>query len=131
MHDYVGLCAPSILQDVIAKYLSAHEYGKNYIETVRSKCKQSFAYMKKELELLDFKVANSHGGYFLWARLPKKNKIWKDAFEFALSLYREKQVGVVPGENFSNTKTDYVRMNIGTELPIIKDAAARLKSFQP
>ena len=129
-HDYVGLCAPSILQEVIAKYLSAHEYGKNYIETVRSKCKLSFAYMKKELELLDFKVADSHGGYFLWARLPEKRKIWKDAFEFALSLYQEKRVGVVPGENFSNTKTDYVRMNIGTELPIIKDAAARLKSFQ-
>jgi aspartate/methionine/tyrosine aminotransferase len=130
IHDYVGLCAPSILQEVIAKFLSAHEYGKNYIETVRSKCKQSFAYMKKELELLEFKVANSHGGYFLWARLPGKNKIWEDAFEFALSLYQEKQVGVVPGENFSNTKTNYVRMNIGTELPIIKDAATRLKSFQ-
>lgn len=130
IHDYVGLCAPSILQDVIAKYLSAHEYGKNYIETVRSKCKQSFAYMKKELELLGFKVANSHGGYFLWARLPGKKKIWKDAFEFALSLYQGKQVGVVPGENFSKTKTDYVRMNIGTELSIIKDAASRLKNFQ-
>jgi aspartate/methionine/tyrosine aminotransferase len=65
----------------------------------------------------------------LWARLPKKKKIWKDAFQFALSLYQEKQVGVVPGENFSNTKTDYVRMNIGTELPIIKEAASRLKQF--
>jgi aspartate/methionine/tyrosine aminotransferase len=129
IHDYVGLCAPSILQEVIAKYLSAHEYGKNYIETVRNKCKQSFAFMKKELELLEFKVAGSRGGYFLWARISKKRKIWKDAFEFALSLYQEKQVGVVPGENFSKTKTDYVRMNIGTELPIIKDAAARLKQF--
>ncbi len=130
MHDYVGLCAPSILQEVIARYLSVHEYGKNYIDTVRSKCKQSFAYMKKELELLEFKVADSSGGYFLWARLPGKRKIWQDAFEFALSLYQEKQVGVVPGENFSNTKTDCVRMNIGTELSIIKDAASRLRSFQ-
>jgi len=86
--------------------------------------------MKKELDLLDFKAADSQGGYFLWAQLPKKRKKWKDAFEFAISLYREKQVGVVPGENFSKTKTDYVRMNIGTELPIIKDAASRIKSFQ-
>ncbi len=129
IHDYVGLCAPSILQEVIAKYLSAHEYGKNYIETVRSKCKQSFAYMNKELELLDFKTANSRGGYFLWAQLPGKRKIWEDAFEFALLLYQEKQIGVVPGENFSKTKTDYVRMNIGTELSIIEDAASRLKTL--
>jgi len=129
MHDYTGLCAPSILQQTIARYLSTHDYGKNYLETIRNKCKRSFYYMKEELESLEFQAADSHGGYFLWARLPGKRKKWKDAFEFALSLYQETQVGVVPGENFSNTKPDYIRVNIGTELPIIKDAALRLKEF--
>ncbi|UCH93780.1 MAG: pyridoxal phosphate-dependent aminotransferase [Candidatus Aminicenantes bacterium] len=129
IHDYVGLCAPSILQAAVARYLSAFDYGKNYTGIVRNKCKQSFYYMKKELESIGFKAADSHGGYFLWARLPEINKKWKDAFEFALSLYQETRVGVVPGENFSNSKTDYVRMNIGSELPIIKDAASRLKKF--
>lgn len=129
IHDYVGLCAPSILQVAIAEFLSLHDYGRHYIETLRSKCKQSFTFMKTKLELLEFKVAKSHGGYFLWARLPGEKKIWKNAFEFAISLFQESQVGVVPGENFSNTKTDYVRMNIGTNLPIIIDTANRISQF--
>ena len=86
--------------------------------------------MKPELETLGFQVPGKHGGYFLWARMPESAMAkWPDAFEFALSLYRETQVAVVPGENFSPTKSDYVRMNIGTALPVIKDATSRIKRF--
>jgi len=130
MHDYVGLCASSILQVAIADYLKDYEFGATYSLSVRSKCRQSFAYMKQELNSLGFKVAPSQGGYFLWARLPEgSKKRWADAFEFAVELYRETGIGVVPGENFSLTKPGYLRMNIGTELTIIKDAAARFKKF--
>ena len=130
IHDYVGLCAASVLQWAIADYLGACDYGKTYIETVRNKCRVSFAYMNRELDTLGFTVAASRGGYFLWARLPEgSKKRWADAFGFAEELYKETGVGVVPGENFSRTKPDYLRMNIGTELDIIKEAAGRLKNF--
>jgi aspartate/methionine/tyrosine aminotransferase len=130
MHDYVGLCAPSILQAAIAGYLAAHREGKHYTRSLRTRCRKSFDYMKPELESLGFQVPDIHGGYFLWARMPESAMTkWPDAFEFALSLYRETQVGVVPGENFSPTKADYVRMNIGTALPVTKDAASRIKRF--
>jgi aspartate/methionine/tyrosine aminotransferase len=128
MHDYTGLCAPSILQTAIARYLAAHDYGKDYIETVRIKCKQSFDYMKKELTALGFAVEESDGGYFLWARMPETSK-YADAFEFALSLYEKTRVGVVPGENFSPFKKDYIRMNVGTELTVIEEAVSRIKIF--
>ncbi len=125
LHDYTGLCAPSVLQTAIAKYLAANNYGRDYINTVKSKCRQTFAYMKAKMEDLGFRVSRIEGGYFLWARLPGKHP-WNDAFEFALDLYEKKQVAVVPGENFSKTKNDYIRVNIAVELPVITEAAARI-----
>jgi len=126
IHDYTGLCAPSILQTAIAQYLSASDFGKDYIESIKEKCKRSYAYMKETVDRLGFTAEAIEGGYFLWAKLPSQEK---DAFTFALELYDRAKLGVVPGENFSRTKTDYIRMNIGTELPVIKNAAARLKDF--
>jgi aspartate/methionine/tyrosine aminotransferase len=128
MHDYTGLCAPSILQESIARYLSENRYGEEYIKSVRSKCRQAYSVMKGELDSLGFQVAETDGGYFMWARLPETGK-YADAFEFALSLYKETGVGVVPGENFSETKSDYIRMNIGTELSVIHDAIERIKNI--
>ena len=123
IHDYTGLCASSILQVAVAQYLSTSDFGKDYSESVRGKCKRSYGYMKEALDRLGFRVSAIEGGYFLWAKLPPPHE---DAYAFALDLYERVKVGVVPGENFSPTKTDYIRMNIGTELPVIKDAAARL-----
>ncbi len=126
MHDYTGLCASSILQVAIARYLSTSDFGKGYIESVKGKCKMSYADMKKVMDQLGFVVETIDGGYFLWAKLPSEQR---DAFKFALDLYNKVKIGVVPGENFSKTKTDYIRVNIATELPVIKDAASRLKEF--
>ncbi|MCX6583017.1 MAG: pyridoxal phosphate-dependent aminotransferase [Candidatus Aminicenantes bacterium] len=126
IHDYTGLCAPSILQAAIARYLSDFNFGQEYIATVKKKCKNSYAYMKKAMIQLGFDVKESRGGYFLWAKLPPPRT---DAFTFALALYSSSQVAVVPGENFSRTKTDYIRVNIGTGLPIIREAVLRIKGF--
>lgn len=126
IHDYTGLCAPSILQEAIARYLSENDFGLEYTAAVKGKCKNSYAYMKKALTELGFDVKESRGGYFLWAKLPRPHT---DAFTFALELYNRCQVAVVPGENFSRTKTDYIRVNIGTRLPIIREAISRIKGF--
>ena len=126
IHDYTGLCAPSILQAAIAQYLSATNFGEDYIESVKKKCKISYDYMKEVIEQLGFIVEIIKGGYFLWAKLPPEQP---DAFKFAFNLYNRVKLGIVPGENFSKTKTDYIRMNIATELSVIKDAASRLKEF--
>ena len=126
MHDYTGLCAPSILQVAIARYLSTSDFVKDYIESVKRKCKISYAYMKEIMDRLGFVVATIDGGYFLWAKLPAEQR---DAFKFALDLYNSVKIGVVPGENFSKTKTGYIRVNIATELPVIRNAASRLKEF--
>lgn len=128
MHDYTGLCAPSVLQEAIARYLEQQNQGKDYIESVRSRCKEAYYLMKQELTALAFDVADTGGGYFLWAGLPKDSQ-YADAFEFALSLYESQKVGMVPGENFSETKLRHLRLNIGTQRSIIREAVERLKTF--
>jgi aspartate/methionine/tyrosine aminotransferase len=126
MHDYTGLCAPSILQVAIARYLEQSGYGKDYIETVKRKCEASCRYLTGVLERERFDVAAIEGGYFLWAKLPQP---LNDALQFAEDLYDSVKIGVVPGENFSRTKTQFIRVNIAAEMPVIRDAAGRLQRF--
>ncbi|MCK5055671.1 MAG: pyridoxal phosphate-dependent aminotransferase [Candidatus Aminicenantes bacterium] len=126
IHDYTGLSAVPIFQRAIFEYLNRSNFGKGYIECAREKCKSSFAFMKKTLEESGFSTAEIHGGYFLWARLPAGRE---DAFTFALDLYKKVKVGVVPGENFSLTKKNYIRLNIAQEMATIRDAAERIKKF--
>jgi aspartate/methionine/tyrosine aminotransferase len=126
IHDYTGLCAPSILQSAIAHYLSENDFGKAYTADIKEKCKNAYTYMKKALAKLEFDVKESSGGYFLWAKLPRPHT---DAFTFAQELYNSSQVAVVPGANFSPTKTDFIRVNIGTQMPIIQEAISRIKGF--
>jgi aspartate/methionine/tyrosine aminotransferase len=126
MHDYTGLCAPSILQTTIADYLETSQYGENYIAILKQKCRKSFEYMKNILHPLGFHVSPISGGYFIWARLPQK---FNDAFSFAVKLFEDVGVGVVPGENFSHNKHNYIRINIAHEINVIVDAAERLKQF--
>lgn len=126
LHDYTGLCAPSILQAAIVNYLSDYDFGRSYIDTVKGKCKKSYDFMKKAMDRLGFEVKEGRGGYFLWTKLPRS---YTDAFTFALELYNKVQVAVVPGENFSRTKKDYIRINIGTGMPVIREAVLRIKGF--
>lgn len=126
IHDYTGLSAVPVFQSAIFEYLDKYGYGQEYTASVREKCKKSFTYMKETLEELGFAVAGTHGGYFLWAKLPVD---YKDAFSFALELYNKVKVGIVPGENFSLTKKSYVRLNIALEMAIIKEAAGKISEF--
>ncbi len=123
IHDYTGLSAVSIFQRVIVEYLEKFSYGAGYLKSVRQACQEGFHKMKASLEALHFLVAEAQGGYFLWARLPEK---YQDAFQFAMDLYMSSRVGVVPGENFSPVKKNYLRLNIAQEQKIIIEAAARI-----
>jgi aspartate/methionine/tyrosine aminotransferase len=126
MHDYTGLCAPSILQAAIARYLTGNDFGSRYIETVKRKCRESYEIMNEALMQLGFDPAAIDGGYFMWAQLPP---IMSDAFRFAGELFESTGIGVVPGENFSPNKTRHVRLNIAVEKAVIGEAVIRIKRF--
>ena len=126
IHDYTGLCAPSILQRAIAIYLEKYHLGQSYLADLRQRLHRSFGFMRNELSQIGFAIPPIDGGYFIWARLPER---YPDGFQFALDLYREQKVAVVPGEHFSRDCANFVRINIAKPLDELQTAAQRIAAF--
>jgi aspartate/methionine/tyrosine aminotransferase len=126
VHDYIGLCAPSLLQQALANYLEKSYYAKDYVATFRGNVAQSFAALGKTLTELNFNIPKIDGGCFIWAQLPSS---FPDGFRFASMLYRDNKVAVIPGEHFSPTKTDWIRFNIARPMDEIIAAERELVIF--
>ncbi|HCT30858.1 MAG TPA: hypothetical protein DIW31_09010 [Bacteroidales bacterium] len=126
IHDYIGLCAPSLLQQALADYLRDSDFAKDFTSTFRSNVKNSFDVLVNTLKEIGFYIPPIHGGCFVWAKLPDG---WTDGFEFASQLYEEQQVAVIPGEHFSISKKNWVRFNIARPLSEINAACKAIKTF--
>ena len=126
IHDYTGLCAPSILQKAVAGYLEEFNFGDEYVKSLRNKISWSYNFVKKKLEKIGFKISEAEGGYFVWAKLPAGIK---DGFQFAIDLYNSQKVAVVPGIHFSENCQNFVRINIAREREEIEEALARIENF--
>lgn len=126
IHDYTGLCAPSILQQAIVEYLKKNNLGENYISNLRNRLNESFNFLSGELEKLGFEIPETKGGYFVWAKLPEK---YYDGFTFAIDLYDQQKVAVIPGEHFSVNAKNYIRFNIAREKSEIEEGIKRIKEF--
>ena len=126
IHDYTGLCTPSLLQIAIAEYLKKNDFGKNYLAALRGKIKESFETMHPVLEKSGFIMPPIDGGYFIWAKIPAP---FTDGFDFAMSLYEKVKVGTVPGIHFSEKGNDFIRISIAKPAPEIAEAASRIADF--
>ena len=109
LHDYTGLCVPSVLQEALEKFLSVPEAGNIYVSLLRNNIVEGFNYFKAGLQALNFYIPPIDGGYFLWTRLPKP---LISGVEFAEELYLQKKVAVVPGIHFSDDAQSWIRINI-------------------
>jgi aminotransferase len=126
IHDYTGLCAPSILQQAIVEYLKENDFGKDYISNLRNKLRDSYNHLSGELEKLGFEIPETKGGYFVWAKLPEK---YSNGFKFAIDLYDQQKVAVIPGEHFSDNAINYIRFNIAREKSEVEEGIKRIKDF--
>ncbi len=126
IHDYTGLSSPSVLQKAIARYLAAHDNGKEYLMALRRMVKTSFTTLEKMLSRLGFRIPPIDGGYFIWAELPNGSD---DGLVFAEELYEKEKVAVVPGIHFSDAGNRFVRFNIARPLEEIQEAARRIERF--
>ncbi|HSH53255.1 MAG TPA: pyridoxal phosphate-dependent aminotransferase [Bacteroidales bacterium] len=126
IHDYTGLCAPSVLQEAIVRYLKNNNYGERYISSLRENLKASYQLLSLELKKLGFIIPETKGGYFVWAQLPKD---FSDGFKFAVDLYEQQRVAVIPGEHFSVNTVDYIRLNIARPIAEVTEGIQRIKSF--
>lgn len=126
IHDYVGLCSPSILQEALARYIQSSIFGYNYVSDLRLKLKSTFNILKEELEKLGFYIPETKGGYFIWAKLPSK---FVDGFDFSMKLFQETKLAVIPGIHFSKNYNNYIRINIARNKTEINEAIKCLNRF--
>ena len=126
IHDYIGLCAPSVLQYAISEYLSVSDYGSDYTGQIRDKLSDNYSLAKTELEKSGFYVEPAGGGYFVWCRLPSGAG---NGVDFAIKLYDNQKVGIVPGIHFSGEAGFYVRINIAREKEELVEGLSRIRQF--
>jgi aspartate/methionine/tyrosine aminotransferase len=126
VHDYTGLCAPSLLQTALAAYLDKYSFGRDYTDELRDKLKGNYNQLKDALNELGFSVLPAQGGYFVWAKLPPA---FTDGFDFAMALYDEQKVATIPGIHFSEQGKNFVRFNIARHPYEISMAISKIKTF--
>jgi methionine aminotransferase len=126
IHDYIGLCAPSVLQEALAGYLENNDFGIDFVQGFRDDVKQNFNNLSKVLIELGFQIPLINGGCFIWSKLPSK---FDSGFNFAHSLYQEVGVAIIPGEHFSANHKSWVRFNIARPAQEIQKAAELITQF--
>lgn len=109
LHDYTGLCVPSVLQEALVRFLDIPGIGDEYVRLLREKISWGFNFYKKELESIGFYIPPTDGGYFVWTRLPAH---LTDGVAYANHLYDQYKVAVVPGIHFSVEATAWIRINV-------------------
>ncbi len=126
IHDYTGLCSPSVLQEALARYLEHYAFGTAYTQWLREILATNYKKLSGELEAVGFKVIPAQGGYFVWARLPQG---FNDGFRFAIELYEKTKVAVVPGIHFSSSARNFIRLNIARPENEILTAMEKIREF--
>lgn len=126
IHDYIGLSAPSVLQEALVIYLRDNNFGKAFVHQFREDVKRNFNYLSENLANLSFMIPPIDGGCFIWAKLPAE---FDSGFEFAYQLYQNKGVAIIPGEHFSKNHSSWVRLNIARPFHEIDEATKRIANF--
>ncbi len=126
IHDYTGLCAPALFQKALVKYLKSYDFGITYLTDLRNNLIKNYNYLCGVLTDLGFKIPKTDGGYFVWAELPDGIT---DGFRFAIDLYDQHKVAVIPGIHFSDNCSNFIRVNIARTEEEIEAAVSELKKY--
>jgi len=65
IHDYIGLCAPSILQQALVDYLEGSDFATEFTSFFRQEVRKSFNTLKETLYQLGFSIPKFDGGCFV------------------------------------------------------------------
>jgi aspartate/methionine/tyrosine aminotransferase len=126
MHDYIGLCVANPMQTALLEYIQTEGFLNSYVLELRKKLKTSFDALHHALTDLHFDIPPIEGGYFIWAKLPSPHN---DGFKFAIDLYEQQKVAIIPGIHFSAKGKSFVRFNAARELNEIEAGIEGLKKF--
>lgn len=126
IHDYTGLCVANPIQTAIKEYIAECGFINEYVHITRKSIFESFSLLQKELNKLKFTIPTIEGGYFIWAELPTQ---FDDCFRFAVDLYDNQKVAIIPGIHFSQNAIRFVRFNAAHPISVITKAIECINNF--
>ncbi len=128
VHDYLTICAPSIMQFAALK---AYNLQEDYFESLKNRYQKNRDEIVKGLRKLGFGVMKPKGAYYLLADI---SSFGMNDLEFADFLVKDKGVATVPDSSFYETKgrkesdgSKYIRFSFSHKLETIKDALLRIE----
>ncbi len=128
VHDYLTVCAPSLLQYAILK---AFDLSPIYYNELINRYQKNRDFFHNQLLSLGMKVFNPQGAYYMFADI---SQFGMNDIEFANYLVKDEGVATVPGSSFymnkrfgNNPGSNYVRFSFSQKLETLQNAADRIK----
>jgi aminotransferase len=128
VHDYLTVCAPSLLQYALLK---AFDLSSMYYNELISRYQKNRDFFHDQLLNLGMKAFNPQGAYYMFADI---SQFGMNDIEFANYLVKDEGVATVPGSSFyikdrygNSPGSNYVRFSFSQKLETLQNAADRIK----
>ncbi len=128
VHDYLTVCAPSLLQYAILK---AFDLSSIYYNELINRYQKNRDFFHNQLLSLGMNVFNPQGAYYMFADI---SQFGMNDIEFANYLVKDEGVATVPGSSFymknrfgNNPGSNYVRFSFSQKLETLQNAVDRIK----
>jgi aminotransferase len=128
VHDYLTVCAPSLLQYAILK---AFTLGNSYFTQLIQRYQTNRDFLHNQLSNLGMKAFKPQGAYYIFADI---SQFGRNDIDFADYLVKDEGVAVVPGSSFykdenhtGNPGSSYVRFSFSQKLETLKNAVECMK----
>lgn len=123
IHQYTGLCAPSISQYAAIEALQS---GDQEVEKMVSEYTRRRNYISKAFNDMGLPCLTPEGAFYAF---PDISGTGMSSRDFAITLINEQKVAVVPGGAFGESGINHIRCSFATSMGNIKAALERIKNF--
>ena len=123
VHQYTIMSAPTTAQ---AAAIVALEQGEEHVEAMRQEYDRRRRLIVGGFNTLGLDCFEPRGAFYAFPSIAASGMSSED---FSMSLLREEEVAVVPGEAFGPSGAGYVRASYATAYEEIEEALNRIESF--
>jgi len=123
IHQYTGLCAPSISQYAA---IEALQHGERDVERMLVEYTRRRNYIAKTFNDIGLPCLYPEGAFYAF---PDITPTGLTARDFALKLLEQYKVAVVPGNAFGESGKNHIRCSFATSMDNIKTALERIEAF--
>ncbi len=123
IHQYTGLCAPSISQYAA---IEALQHGDSDVERMVVEYTRRRNYIAKSFNDIGLPCLYPEGAFYAF---PEISSTGLSARDFALELLKQQKVAVIPGTAFGDSGKNHIRCSFATSMDNIKTALERIELF--